>query len=103
MDKVIPTTEQLEAMRDACEESLYEDGVREATLEILANYQEVEHEQLLSLLFDLVASAISVTASNISLVLFDNEALRQRIEEANKADEMAIEEELQNIIRDFTE
>ena len=101
--KVTPTTEMLEAMRDACEESLYEDGVREATLEILANYQEVEHEQLLSLLFDLVASAISITASNISLVLFDNEALRQRIQEANEADEMAIEEELQNIIRDFTE
>lgn len=101
--KAIPTLEMLEAMREACEESLYEDGVREATLEILANYQEVEHEQLLSLLFDLVASAISITASNISLAVFDNEVLRQKIQEANELDEMAVEQELQNIITNFTE
>lgn len=103
MDKFTPTLETVFAMQEACQEGLYDDNVREAVVDVLQNYQEVDVEQLTVMLFNVCANVSASVGSALATTLFDTNKLDEIILGLNEADEQAVDTELQHLIENFHE
>jgi len=103
MDKFTPTLETVFVMSEACREGVFDDNVREAVVDVLQNYQELDVEQLTVMLFNLCANVSASVGSALAVALFDTDKLDEVVLELNETENQAIDAELENLIQNFHE
>ena len=103
MEKFTPTLETIFAMQEACQEGIYDVNVKDAVVDVLKNYQELDVEQLSVMMFNVVANVSASVGSAMAVALFDTDKLDEIVLELNEADNSAIDAELENLIQNFHE
>ena len=101
MQKYTPTLEAMFTIQESCELALHDPNVKDAVLDVLHNYTELDTEQLAVMMFNVCANLLASVGSIIATELFDVTDLENIVSEMNSLDDTAIDNELQQIISDF--